>query len=42
MVVGLTKGLSSLFTFVRLGTAFVAGDSALKATSYLLHLASMG
>ena len=38
MVVDLTKGLSSLFTFVRLGTAFVAGDSAFKAT--LLPVAS--
>ena len=32
MIVGLTKGLSSLFTFTPLGAAYVAGDATLRAT----------
>ena len=38
MVVGLTKGLSSLLMFVPLGSAYIAGDSALRAV--LLPVAS--
>ena len=32
MMAGVTKGLSSLFTFTSLGAAYVAGDAALRAT----------
>ena len=32
MIAGVTKGLSSLFTFTSLGAAYVAGDAALRAT----------
>ena len=31
MIIGFTKGLSSLYTFTSLGAAYVAGDSALRA-----------
>lgn len=32
MIMGFTKGLSSLYTFTSLGDAYVAGDAALRAT----------
>jgi hypothetical protein len=38
MIIGLTKGLSSAFTFTRLGAAYVVGDSAVK--TLLLPVAS--